>query len=58
MKVPRLTGGKQVIGHRRPMICAIPVSEETGTIMPANIVAGRTVRMAVPNSAAIRIAQQ
>ena len=31
----------------------MPVSEDTGTIMPANIVAGRTVRIAVPNSAAI-----
>ena len=35
------------------MICAAPASEETGVIMPANCVAGRTVRMAVPNSAAI-----
>ena len=35
------------------MMRAIPVSDETGTIMPANIVAGKTVKMAVPNSAAI-----
>ena len=35
------------------MIRAMPVSEDTGTIMPANMVAGRTVKMAVPNSAAI-----
>ena len=31
----------------------MPVSDETGTSMPANMVAGSTVRMAVPNSAAI-----
>ena len=35
------------------MIWAMPDSEDTGTIMPENCVAGRTVRMAVPNSAAI-----
>ena len=35
------------------MICAVPESEETGVIMPENCVAGSTVKMAVPNSAAI-----
>ena len=35
------------------MIFPIPVSEETGTIIPANIVAGKTVRIADPNKAAI-----
>ncbi len=35
------------------MIRAIPESEDTGTIIPANIVAGNTVRMAVPKRAAI-----
>ena len=35
------------------MIWAVPDSAETGTIMPENCVAGRTVRMAVPNKAAI-----
>ena len=35
------------------MICAIPDSEETGTMMPENCVAGRTVKIVVPNSAAI-----
>ena len=34
-------------------MCAMPVSDDTGTSMPENIVAGRTVRIAVPNSAAI-----
>ena len=35
------------------MICAMPERADTGTNMPANIVAGRTVRIAVPKSAAI-----
>ena len=35
------------------MIRAMPVSEDTGTVMPANIVAGRTVKIVVPKSAAI-----
>ena len=35
------------------MICAMPDSDDTGTIIPANCVAGSTVRIAVPNSAAI-----
>jgi len=35
------------------MIFAIPENDETGTIMPANIVPGSTVKMAVPKSAAI-----
>ena len=30
-----------------------PASEDTGVIMPANCVAGSTVRIAVPNRAAI-----
>ena len=40
-------------GKMCPMKAGKPDSEETGTIMPENCVAGRTVRMAVPNSAAI-----
>ena len=35
------------------MICAIPESADTGTSMPANIIAGNTVRIAAPKSAAI-----
>ena len=35
------------------MSWALPASDETGVIMPANWVAGRTVKMDVPNSAAI-----
>ncbi len=35
------------------MICAPVDSEATGVSMPENCVAGSTVRMAVPNSAAI-----
>src|SRR3974390_2494787 len=41
------------MGNARAMICAKPESDETGVIMPANCVAGSTVSMAVPNSAAI-----
>ena len=35
------------------MTAAMPVSDDTGVIMPENCVAGSTVRIAVPNSAAI-----
>ena len=53
MKVPTLIGRKYVIGNSRPIMAPMPVSDETGVIIPANICAGSTVRMAVPNSAAI-----
>ena len=35
------------------MTAPLPESDETGTSMPENSVAGSTVRIAVPNSAAI-----
>ena len=35
------------------MIWAVPDSADTGTSIPENCVAGSTVRIAVPNSAAI-----
>ena len=35
------------------MSCATPVSADTGTSMPENCVAGSTVKMTVPNIAAI-----
>ena len=35
------------------MSWAVPESEDTGVSMPENWVAGSTVRMTVPNSAAI-----
>ena len=41
------------MGNPRPMSCATPDSADTGTIIPENWVAGSTVRITVPNMAAI-----
>jgi len=53
VNAPTLIGRK--IGHwkARPMSAGRPDNEDTGVSMPENCVAGRTVRIAVPNSAAI-----
>lgn len=53
MNVPTLTRRKYVIGNALPSSAGNPVSEETGVIIPENWVAGNTVRIAVPKSAAI-----
>jgi hypothetical protein len=53
VKAPTLIGRKYVIGNARPIIAAIPVNEDTGVNKPDNNIAGKKLRMAVPNSAAI-----
>ena len=41
------------MGNARPISAAAPVSEDTGVIIPENCVAGNTVRIIVPKSAAV-----
>lgn len=51
VKLPTLTIMYHVVGHRYPMVCAGPSSEETGTIMPENCIVGITDSTAAAKAA-------